>query len=200
MSDRAESDAGGAPSNWCRLSARQVADCRIFTVAEKRFRHPARGTEGDFFVIESPDWVNVLAITADHRIVLVNQFRFGIEIPSWEVPGGVMEEGEDPIVAGLRELQEETGYTAKRVRILGSLHPNPAIQDNRCHIVLAEGAVQTADTAWDPHEEIEVKAVPIGEAFSMAHAGGITHSLALNALLLYYPEWLKIQARQRPSR
>ena len=94
-----------------------MADCRIFDVVSKRFRHPSRETEGDFYVIRTQDWVNVIPITSNFEMVLVNQYRFGVLKNSWEIPGGVMESGEDPVVAGLRELQEETGFTSERARL-----------------------------------------------------------------------------------
>src|SRR5664279_4692538 len=106
--------------------------------------------------MHAPDWVNVLALTPDHRLVLVRQFRFGVDAFSLEIPGGVMEPDEDPVAAGLRELREETGFTGRGARLLGSVHPNPAIQSNRCHIVLVEEAVRTEALEWDADEEIEV--------------------------------------------
>lgn len=191
------SSTGDAVPHWDELGSESVANCRIFDVVAKRFRHPTRETEGDFYVIRTRDWVNVIPITSDFEMVLVNQFRFGVKKTSWEIPGGVMDPGEDPVTAGLRELQEETGFTSERARLLGSVRPNPAIQDNACHIVLAERAVKTADLKWDEHEEIETKTVPIERVFEMAKTGEIFHSLVLNALLLFYPEWRKIQARRR---
>ena len=86
------------------------ADCRIFNVNKQRFRRKSDGVHGDFFVLDTNDWVNVLAITPEEQIVLVRQFRYGTQEFSLEPPGGVIEKGEDPIVAGLRELEEETGF------------------------------------------------------------------------------------------
>ncbi len=178
-----------AVPHWDELGSERLARCRIFDVVSKRFKHPSRKTESDFYVISSRDWVNVIPITSNFEMVLVNQFRFGVKETSWEIPGGVMDPGEDPVVAGLRELQEETGFTSERARLLGSVRPNPAIQDNACHIVLAEQAIKTAALKWDEHEEIETKTVPVDRVFEMAQTGEIFHSLVLNALLLFYPEW-----------
>ncbi len=174
-----------------------MADCRIFEILSKRFRHPKRKTEGEFYVVHTRDWVNIIPITPNYEMILVNQYRFGIKNTSWEIPGGVMDPGEDPVTAGLRELREETGYTSNKARLLGSVRPNPAIQDNTCHIVLAEQAKLTESLEWDEHEEIVTKAVPIQEVYQMVADGEIFHSLVLNALLLFYPEWEKIRARQR---
>lgn len=177
------------PSRWEQLGHTTQAKTAVFEVQSVRYRHPARGTERDFVVVRAPDWVNVLALTPDHRLVLVRQFRFGVDAFSLEVPGGVIEPGEDPVGAGLRELREETGFTGVRARLLGSVHPNPAIQSNRCHFVLVEEAVRTAALEWDEHEEIEVTTVPVDDVFALARSGGITHGLVLNALLFFEPHW-----------
>ena len=87
--------------------------------------------EGDFYVLDTNDWVNVIALTPDHEIVLVRQFRYGSKEQSLEPPGGVVERGEDPLVAGLRELQEETGYVGELPELLGVVRPNAAILSNR---------------------------------------------------------------------
>ncbi len=196
MADPIDSEAEAIP-HWEELGAQKLADCRIFDIVSKRFRHPERQTEADFYVIRSRDWVNIVPITPRYEMVLVNQFRFGVKRNSWEVPGGVIDEGEDPLVAGLRELKEETGYTSSKARLLGTVRPNPAIQSNTCHIVLAEQSRLTGSIEWDEHEQIATRAFPIHEVYEMVARGEIFHSLVLNALLLFYPEWEKIRARQR---
>lgn len=163
----------------------------IFDLLMERFRHPVRGTERDFVVVRAPDWVNVIALTPEGRIVLVRQFRYGIDEFSLEIPGGVMEPGEDPVAAGLRELREETGYSGAPAKLMGSVHPNPAIMSNRCHFVLVEGATRTHDLEWDPDEELHVLTEPAEDVIALAHAGGITHGLVLNALMLFEPHWRK---------
>lgn len=168
---------------------------RVFDVQGVDFRHPARGTEREFIVIQAPDWVNVVAVTADEQVVLVRQFRFGIEALSLEIPGGVMEPGEEPVAAGLRELREETGYAGGRARLLGTVHPNPAIQANRCHFVLAEGVERQHDLAWDADEEIQIETRPVDEVLALARNGGVTHALVLNALMLFAAQR---QAVRRP--
>lgn len=197
MADSSELEASDGVPHWEELDSKRIADCRIFDVLSKRFRHPERETEGEFYVIETRDWVNVLPITEDYRMVLVNQFRFGVKQTSWEIPGGVMETGEEPVSAALRELKEETGYTSAKARLLGSVRPNPAIQSNVCHIVLAEQARLTDGLEWDEHEEIVTKTFPIEAVYEMVENGEIFHSLVLNALLLFHPQWQKIKARRR---
>jgi ADP-ribose pyrophosphatase len=177
------------PSRWEKFGQASLAKTRIFDVVGQRYRHPVRQTERDFVVIQSPDWVNVLALTVEGRLVLVRQFRFGVADFSLEIPGGVMDPGEDPIAAGLRELREETGYGGAHARLLGSVHPNPAIQSNRCHFVLVDGVETGHALEWDVDEEIEIVTAPVEEVLALARNGGITHALVLNALFLFEPWW-----------
>ena len=106
------------PQRWEKLGHTVQTHTRIFDVLSVRYRHPVRKTERDFFVIDAPDWVNVIALTPDHRLVLVRQFRFGTDEFSLEIPGGVIDAGEDPVVAGLRELREESGFSGARARLI----------------------------------------------------------------------------------
>ena len=177
------------PACWERLGSEVRHQSRVLDVHGVRYRHPGRGTEKEFVVLQPPEWVNVVAVTPDQQIVLVQQFRFGIDALSLETPGGVMEAGEDPVAAGLRELREETGFGGGRARLLGAVHPNPAIQSNRCHFVWVEGAVRSHELEWDADEEIRVETRPVEEVLALAHRGGITHALVLNALMLFEGQW-----------
>lgn len=182
------------PKRWKKLGSREVARTRIFDVQSVDFHHPARPKPQDFFVINAPDWVNVIALTPDGRLVLVRQFRYGIDDFSVEIPGGVIDLGEDPVAAGVRELREETGYVGTSARLLGRVHPNPAMQNNRCHLVLVEGARPEAGLDWDPDEEFEIMTRPVEEVYALAYAGGITHAMVLDALLLFTPVWAGLKA------
>jgi ADP-ribose pyrophosphatase len=178
------------PSRWEKLGQRLQLQTRIFDIVGVRYRHPVRSTEREFVVINAPDWVNVVAVTVDGQIVLVRQFRYGIDEFTLEVPGGVINPGEDSVVAGLRELQEETGYTGT-AKLLGSVRPNPAIQSNRCHFVFVEAAVKSHELDWDPDEELQVVTLPVDKVLALAHSGEIAHGLVLNALMLFEAHWRK---------
>ena len=178
-----------APVRWERGEPRLLAHTRILDLKSVPFHHPRRDVRRDFVIVDAPDWVNVVAHTADDRLLLVNQFRYGTDAFSWEIPGGVIDAGEDPVVAGTRELLEETGYAGANARLLASIHPNPAFMGNRCHLVLVEECRLVAPPAWDHDEEMEIAAVPVQEVYARARAGGITHSLVLDALFFFEPLW-----------
>jgi ADP-ribose pyrophosphatase len=187
------------PARWIRGADQLVASTRVLDLHSVHYRHPARAVDRDFVVIAASDWVNVVALTVDHQLVLVRQFRFGINDFSLEIPGGIIEPGEDPLAAGVRELAEETGYVGTGARLLGSVHPNPAIQNNRCHLVLVEAAARTGSIAWDADEEIAVSTAPVAEVLAAARTGGITHSLVLCGLFHFEAWWAARLAGAKPG-
>jgi ADP-ribose pyrophosphatase len=181
--------SGHGLPRWQKLGQSTQVKTRVFDVLSARYRHPVRGVERDFVVVSPPDWVNVVALTPERRIVLVRQFRYGIDEFSLETPGGVIEAGEDPIAAGVRELREETGFSGAPAKLLGCVHPNPAIQSNRCHFVFIDAAVKSHDLEWDNDEEMHVTTEPVEDVLAAARNGGITHGLVLNALALFEHQW-----------
>jgi 8-oxo-dGTP pyrophosphatase MutT (NUDIX family) len=187
------SDQPPLPQRWKKLRSEPLLTTRIFDVNRTVFLHPHRSQEQDFVVIQAPDWVNVLALTPDHQLVLVRQFRYGTDAFSIEIPGGVMDPGEEAVAAGVRELREESGFVGTNARLLGTVHPNPAMQNNRCHLVLVEQARPTAKLDWDPDEEFEIMTKPVDEVYSLAYRGEITHAMVLDALLLFTPVWAELR-------
>ncbi len=179
---------------WEKLREKTVAPTRILDLKSATYRHPVRQTERDFVLLHARDWVNVLALTPDHHLVLVRQFRIGIDEFSLEIPGGVIDPGEDPLAAGVRELREETGFVGPHARLIGSAHANPAFLNNHCHIALVEAAARSGETAWDHDEEIEVITAPVEQVYAWAYEGKITHSLVLDALFFFRPLWEKIRS------
>jgi len=153
-----------------------------------RVRSDRTGMEKDFFKLQFPAWVNIVAITEKNEIIFIRQYRFGSDRVELEIPGGAVEEGEPPLEAGLRELLEETGYAGENGRIIGKVCPNPAIQGNFCYTVLVEKVRKVAEPALDEMEDIEVLTVPEGEIFALVKDGSISHGLVLNGLMFYAME------------
>jgi len=184
---------------WKPGSRRLIARTRIFDLQAVEFRHPVRGTEREFMIVDAPDWVNVVALTPRRELVLVRQFRFGLNDFSLEIPGGVVDPGEDPVAAGVRELREETGFVGQSARVLGLVHPNPAFLSNRCSIVLVEQAERIQEPTWDHDEEIAVSCHPVESVFAMARDGRITHGIVLDALWLFESFWQEHHGDDRPA-
>ena len=146
------------------------------------------GRTKDFIELDFPDWVNVVAVTPDNRIVLIKQFRYGSRRQEIEIPGGMIDPGEDPVTAGCRELMEETGYSGEEAEIIGRVCPNPAIQGNSCYTVLVRRAVKTGTQSMDEMEDIYCFLEPEAEVFRRIGDGSIDHGLVLNGLM-YYQLW-----------
>lgn len=167
------------PDVWKRVGSKQIADCRVFKVREDSCIRENTTEQHSFFVIENPDWVNIVAITKNGEVVLIEQFRYGTENVILEIPGGMIDREESPETAATRELAEETGYESSEFIFLGSSHPNPAIQDNTIHHFLARNCEKTRSTKFDQHESIKTVLVPYSEAKKLIASGKISHALAI---------------------
>ena len=142
---------------WPLLASKQVFDADLFQIARDRARSPRTGAEHDFHVVSIADWLMVVALTKDGRLVLVRQYRHGSREVGLEVPGGLHEgAGESTAEGAARELMEETGYGGGRWAFLGELRPQPALLSNRAWIYLATELELTTEPQPDPAEDVEV--------------------------------------------
>lgn len=168
---------------WKKLSTKPLGDFRVFTIRSDNKVSPRTGAQHDFFVIDAVNWVNVIAITPQRQLVMVEQFRHGSDTVELEIPGGVMDpEDANPIATGIRELREETGFQGENAQIVGQVYPNPAIMSNTCYTVLVEDCQCTASVEFDSAEDVITRLVPFEEVPELVASGLIRHSLVVAAL------------------
>lgn len=171
---------------WKKLSSKSVGDYRIFTIRSDRKLSPRTGEEHDFYVIDSVNWVNVVAVTPNQELVMVEQYRHGSNTIELEVPGGMMDAGEtDPVASGIRELREETGYEGENARVLGSVFANPAILSNLCYSVLVENCQLKHGVQFDHGEDLVTHLVPVADIPRLIVQERIRHPLVVVALYRY---------------
>jgi 8-oxo-dGTP pyrophosphatase MutT (NUDIX family) len=176
---------------WREVACERVADYRVFSVERLRASSPIDQSEHDFYRIQSTSWTQIVPITRDRQVVLVRQYRHGAGRLTLEIPGGLVDAGEDPGEAAMRECLEETGYRARSAVSLGALSPNPALFANKLYGYVAtdvelEGAVQNQGT-----EQTEVLLAPVRDIAGMILSGEIDHALVVATLWRYlhqYPQ------------
>jgi 8-oxo-dGTP pyrophosphatase MutT (NUDIX family) len=161
-----------------------VFDGKVFRVERVTRRSGSTGVARHYHRVACDDWVNVVPITREGRLLLVRQERHGVERATLEIPGGVVERGEDALAAAARELREETGSIARAMEPLGWVHPNPATHGNRCHAFVARDVDRVEEPRGDGDEELEVVEVALVEVPDLVRRGELTHALALAALFL----------------
>ena len=172
--------------DWEVLTRNLVNDFGIVKIYTKKARSPRTGDVRDILTIDFPDWALVLAITPNKEVVMVNQYRHGIERVCLELPGGLIDpQDSSPEVAARRELLEETGYQTSGLVRLGECYPQPAVLSNRCYFFLAEYAEKVQEPQMDEGEDIEIINVPLKDVTSMIEKKEINHGMVLLAFYYY---------------
>lgn len=171
---------------WQIISTETIADCRVFSV-NKNSAAPAglSSRVHDFYVLHPNNWVNVIPITVDNQVVLIEQFRHGTGELTLEIPGGMVDKEDiSPMHAAARELLEETGFLADELIHIGRNHPNPALQSNYCDSFLAPCVRKIMEPKFETTEYAEIRLTPLDEIPVLISTGRITHSLVITAF--YY--------------
>ena len=172
---------------WRKILTKPLGDYHIFSLRLDQKVSPRTGESHDFFIIDCVNWVNVVAITPDKQLVMLEQYRHGSNTVELEVPGGVMDAADvSPLATGVRELREETGYEGDNARIIGEVFSNPAILTNTTYTVLVENCIPKHSTELDSGEDLVTRLVPISDIPGLVATGKIRHSLVVVAL--YYFE------------
>ena len=173
---------------WTRKSSKQIADCRVLSVNESISVSPRSDAEHNFYFFDSPDWVNVVPVTPGNELVCIRQFRHGSEEITLEIPGGIVDPGEEPLVAAARECLEETGYETDELVSLGVLNPNPALFGNKLHTFVAPNARLVSEITNTSTEHTEVQLIPMAQVADLLVAGEIDHALVTATLwrMLYF--------------
>lgn len=173
---------------WKTISSEVNLRAKVFQYVKVKSQSPTTGEIGDFDIVQCYNWVNVIAITPEKKIVLIKQYRHGTDEVTLEIPGGAVDLAEDLLIAAKRELREETGYTSNDWKLLGRVAANPAFMSNHCTTYLALDAIKTHDQDLDPFEEIEVHLRDKKDLVKIVANGEINHSLVIAALYFFMAE------------
>ncbi len=174
---------------WKVLKSTEIFKSSFFRFRRDECELPDGRVMPNYYVMEFPDWVNVVPVTDDGRIVLVEQYRHALGKNVLEIPGGSTNPGEneDPKKAALRELLEETGYVPDDVRLIGVHNPNPAMQNNRMHTFIAFGCKKMHEPDPDPFEDLRTVLLPVHEVIEKVLSGEINHSIVVSSLFYALP-------------
>ncbi|MGZ3688096.1 MAG: NUDIX hydrolase [Bdellovibrionota bacterium] len=174
-------------NSWICDKEEVILTSKVVQVVRRDCHSSEDSRKHPFYVFRSPDWCNIVPVTEDGKIVMVRQWRIGIDEHTLEIPGGVVDATDERAQdAAVREMTEETGYApieGARVENLGWNYPNPAMNNNRCHSFIVGPVRKSRAQSLDMGEMIEVHEVPLEEIPRLIQNGEITHALMINTLL-----------------
>lgn len=167
---------------WKTLESKYIIQRPWATLRVDKMQLPNGVIKDEYYVLEYPTWVNMIAITEQNTVLFVKQYRHGAQHIFVELPAGVVEEGEDPEVAARRELLEETGYAFKDLQYICKLYANPATSGNFTYTYLLTGGVKVQEQELDNSEDIEVVELTIEETKDLLFQNKIGQALHTSAL------------------
>lgn len=167
---------------WKLLSSEYICKEPWATLRKDTCELPDGRINDHYYVLEYPDWVNMVGITEQNELLVIKQYRHGAGMLSLEIPAGTMEPGENPVDAAIREMLEETGYAFDHIEEIATLYANPATSGNVTYTYLMTGGRKVQEQALDDHEEIDVYLVPLPEAKKMLLDNKFSQALHSSAL------------------
>ncbi|MEL6970276.1 MAG: NUDIX hydrolase [Bacteroidota bacterium] len=173
---------------WQRSRSEYGPDLKLFRARFDWMINPRNGHEEKMILLEGGDAVQIVAETEDEHILLIKQYRFGLQEYIYELPGGLIDAGETPAEAAPRELVEETGYAAQEWQLLGSNPANPVFMEAHIYHFAAKGLTQTGAVALDAGEDIHWELRPRAEVQSMLLNGAFRHPHTVCGLLAYFAD------------
>ena len=172
--------------HWKLLKDKDGPKHHFLNLHYQQYEKIKTGDEIDILVVSSADAANVIPLTKDLEVILVKQFRFGIQQETLEIPGGLIDTNENQLIGIKRELSEETGYTSLNWKHLGTLPFNPVYHKNYIHHYLAENVELTEETNFDLGEHIELVILPLPEVLHKVKGGQLIHPHTISAFMLAY--------------
>lgn len=173
---------------WKVLKSEYALKQPWLTARKDTVQLPDGRVNDEYWILEYPTWINVIAETADGNYVMVRQYRHGLQIVSTELCAGVVEAGEDPLDAARRELQEETGYTGGNWSLNCIVSANPGSQNNLTYCYIATGVEQTSGQHLDANEDLDVVLLTREELACLLKGGTMRQALMLSSLWKYFAE------------
>ncbi len=167
-----------------KISSKYLVENNFIKVRKQLMTDEETEKKMSYYLMEFTDWVNVVPITEDNKVILIKQYRPGTDSICIEIPGGMADLGEDPIVAAKRELAEETGYSSSEFQLLKTVSGNPAIQNNFVHCYIAKGVKKSGDQNLDEDEKIEILEKSMPDVIKMLENGEIHHPYGTLSLIL----------------
>ena len=181
---------------WKVLSQEYLIERPWLTARRDRVQLPDGRVMDEYYVLHYPTWINVIAETEDGRLILERQYRHAIGRVSTEICAGVVEQGEEPLQAAKRELQEETGYAGGEWTRLMTVSPNSSTMDNYCHCFYAKGVRQVSGQHLDATEDIHVFLCPQDEVLRMLRQGEFLQAMMIAPLWRYFTEYTDLLQRR----
>lgn len=180
---------------WKKLASDKVYSDRWFQARADKCEFPDGRIIEPYYVVELPNWANIFVVTSDEKIVLVRQYRYPVDQVTYELPGGVIDRGEDPKAAAIREMKEETGFHSDEVEFVCQLSPNPAINNNTAYFFLAKNAIPGEKKSFDAFEDIDICLFTKEEFLQLLRENKMQHGVQLGPVYeaLLRLNWMKIQ-------